>query len=163
MGRKLSPQAIGPYTIKKCVGNLAYELELPESTKIHPVVSVSQLEPHPSKDPFGRTAHEEPRPVDGDDLYMVETLLRKRKNRATGKTQYLIKWQGWGPAHNAWYNEEDLGSAKELIREFEERGADQPQVPPYRQTLRLNARAGSSNETRNENSHATRSRRGARM
>ncbi|WMV23873.1 hypothetical protein MTR67_017258, partial [Solanum verrucosum] len=42
--RKLSPRYIGPYRISKRVGNVAYELELPqELAAIHPVFYVSML------------------------------------------------------------------------------------------------------------------------
>lgn len=43
---KLSNQRCGPFTIKRKVGPLAYELaDLPARWKIHPVVSMAQLEP----------------------------------------------------------------------------------------------------------------------
>ncbi|WVZ93477.1 hypothetical protein U9M48_039452 [Paspalum notatum var. saurae] len=41
---KLAPRYIGPYRIKKKIGDLAYELELPEHLSgVHPVFHVSQL------------------------------------------------------------------------------------------------------------------------
>ncbi|WMV49475.1 hypothetical protein MTR67_042860 [Solanum verrucosum] len=41
---KLSPQYIGPYRIVKRIGNVAYELELPqELAPVHPVVHISKL------------------------------------------------------------------------------------------------------------------------
>ncbi|WVZ70836.1 hypothetical protein U9M48_019472, partial [Paspalum notatum var. saurae] len=41
---KLAPRYIGPFRIKRKVGNLAYELELPEHLSgVHPVLHVSQL------------------------------------------------------------------------------------------------------------------------
>ncbi|WVZ97975.1 hypothetical protein U9M48_043470 [Paspalum notatum var. saurae] len=41
---KLAPRYIGPYNIKKEIGDLAYELELPEHLSgVHPVFHVSQL------------------------------------------------------------------------------------------------------------------------
>ncbi|WMV38967.1 hypothetical protein MTR67_032352 [Solanum verrucosum] len=40
----LSPQYIGPYKISKRIGNIAYELELPqELAAVHPVFHVSML------------------------------------------------------------------------------------------------------------------------
>ncbi|KAK4717839.1 hypothetical protein R3W88_016177 [Solanum pinnatisectum] len=41
---KLSPRYIGPYRISKRVGNVAYELELPqELAAVHPVFHISML------------------------------------------------------------------------------------------------------------------------
>ena len=41
---KLSPRYIGPYRLSKKVGNVAYELELPqELAAVHPVFHVSML------------------------------------------------------------------------------------------------------------------------
>ncbi|WMV09240.1 hypothetical protein MTR67_002625 [Solanum verrucosum] len=41
---KLSPRYIGPYRISKRVGNVAYELELPqELVAVHPVFHISML------------------------------------------------------------------------------------------------------------------------
>ncbi|WVZ80768.1 hypothetical protein U9M48_028221 [Paspalum notatum var. saurae] len=44
MRGKLAPRYVGPYRIKKKIGELAYELELPEHLSgVHPVFHVSQL------------------------------------------------------------------------------------------------------------------------
>ncbi|WMV19263.1 hypothetical protein MTR67_012648 [Solanum verrucosum] len=41
---KLSPQYIGPYRISRRIGNVAYELELPqELAAVHPVIHISML------------------------------------------------------------------------------------------------------------------------
>ena len=57
--RKLSDQRCGPFLVKKRVGRLAYELELLPRWRIHPTISVTQLEPFPEiRDPYNR-----PRPT----------------------------------------------------------------------------------------------------
>ena len=43
--KKLSHQREGPFRVEARVGRLAYRLALPPNYKIHPVISVAQLEP----------------------------------------------------------------------------------------------------------------------
>jgi hypothetical protein len=41
--QKLAPKFYGPYTILKCVGQVAYQLSLPSHSKLHLVFHVSCL------------------------------------------------------------------------------------------------------------------------
>lgn len=131
--KKLSPQRVGPFKILKKVGPLAYRLELPPTMAIHPVISVAQLEPVPeSDDPYSRPRPDQERPppveMEGADdpapQYEIERLLDKRISR--GKVQYLVKWQGYGPADNVWYNMDDLANARDLVDEYEQHAALRP-------------------------------------
>lgn len=40
---KLGPKFVGPFPVKKQVNNVAYELELPNSFRVHPVFHVTLL------------------------------------------------------------------------------------------------------------------------
>ena len=135
---KLSNQRVGPFKIVKKVGNLAYRLDLPEIMRIHPVISIAQLEPapDPSEDPYQRTPKQPPPPVeeevdDNPELtkkqfkpYEIERLLDRRGEGE--KAKYLVKWKGFGSEHNTWYPVHALGKSQDLMRECDDRIAKNP-------------------------------------
>ena len=121
--RKLSQQRAGPFKVLAKVGRLAYRLELPPVMKIHPVISVAQLEPAPTtSDPYNRlrnTAEIAIRNRDDleEDEWFVERLIDKKIS--SNKAHYLVQWSDHGPEHNAWYSVDDLTDSKELMAEFD--------------------------------------------
>lgn len=103
--RKLDWKNLGRFAIKTVLSNWAYELDLPDTMKIHPVFHVSKLSPVPI-DPFpGQVqAPAQPIEVDGDVSWEVEEILDSKRVRG-GHVQYLIKWIGydaptWEPSAN---------------------------------------------------------------
>lgn len=52
--QKLAKHYFGPYSIRRRIGKVAYELDLPSSAKIHPVVHVSLLRPYRGDNPSSR-------------------------------------------------------------------------------------------------------------
>lgn len=63
----------------------------------------------------------------------VERLLNKRvirKGRGLA-TEYLLRWKGYGPEFDRWYNLKDLQDALELVEEYEEEARRMsPAIPP---------------------------------
>jgi RNase H-like domain found in reverse transcriptase/Integrase zinc binding domain/Chromo (CHRromatin Organisation MOdifier) domain len=131
---KLLPRWIGPYEITQVVSVVAYRLELPLSLKIHPVFHVSLLKPFRSTPD---RVQPPPPPLlltDEDaEIYEVEAILghrdryrqqsaRQKAQKAPRKissTQFLIKWQGYGPDHNTWEPEKNVRpGSDELVREY---------------------------------------------
>ena len=75
--------------------------------RIHPVISIAQLEPStPGPDPYDRQLVVDPPPVVDDDTEApsdeIERLNDKRITR--DKPYYLVKWKGYGHQHNVWYS-----------------------------------------------------------
>ncbi|KMS64547.1 hypothetical protein BVRB_019170, partial [Beta vulgaris subsp. vulgaris] len=102
---KLSSRKIGPFPIKRVLGPVTVELDLPPSMKIHPVFHVSLLTPHvPNTIPHRVQRPRHPVFVDNDPSltphYLVNSILDSRYFRS--KLQYLIDWQGYGPADRSW-------------------------------------------------------------
>lgn len=130
---KVSPQYAGPFRIKRQVGRLAYELELPSNMQIHPVINVSHLDPAPKgNDPYNRSPQEPP-PVFAEEgyestpEYEVEKLIGKRikKIGKRRRTQYLVRWAGYGPEWDDWYDVDDLGHCLDLVKDWEGVSSDE--------------------------------------
>ena len=139
--KKLSNQRVGPFEILQKVGQLAYKLRLPPVMQIYPIVSIAQLEPAKSTDPYSRRRLDHPRPVEMERIspnnaadgkldsntqpnnsYEVEQILSKRSQKygwGKSRIEYRVKWLGWGPELNQWIPEEDCAGAAELVKEFE--------------------------------------------
>ena len=97
--RKLGAQRVGPFKIIEKIGGLAYRLELPPHWRIHPVISVTHLEPapNPHDDPFKRPrpAHPPAVSMEGDiGIYYVEKLIDRRQSRRGSGwcVEYLVRW-----------------------------------------------------------------------
>ena len=127
-GKKYGAQYVGPFKIIDRVGHLAYRLDLPKQWRIHNVFTVAQLEPLPdAQDPFNRPRPQHPPSVfvEGDTdnwkSYYVERLLNKRVIKRGGRTvtQYLVRWEGYGPQHDDWRSVAELPNATALIEDYE--------------------------------------------
>ena len=123
--RKLGQQYAGPFKVLKRIGNLAYELDLPQHWRVHPVISIAMLEPTPSgEDPFGRPVPEQPDSVyvEGDTntnrSWEIERIMDKQGDK------YLVPWKGYGSQDDQWRTKIQLGNAMELVKEYESRARE---------------------------------------
>lgn len=99
--QKLSPKYFGPYKkIDKC-GEVAYRLELPSSSQIHPVFHVSQL-----KILVGNVTTFSQLPTILPDVMareLVRILERKMVNRqGRAATKVLIQWSNESEEEATW-------------------------------------------------------------
>jgi len=114
----------GPFTVKRQIKKLTYELDLPKDMKMHPFFSVIHLEAA-EDDPYDRS-NPPPAPVimDGEQTHLVDRILRKEKRRERGdptrKWYYRVRWQGYGPKDDTWQEEEQLrNDVPEIVEAFE--------------------------------------------
>ena len=113
--RKLCQCFVGPFQVLQRVGQTAYKLDLKgRFVGVHDVFHVSQLRPHvPVR---SSAAPPDPVEVDGEAQYEVECLLRHRAQR--GVTRYLVRWTAYGPEHDEWIHEDNLGHTMAILEQY---------------------------------------------
>ncbi|KAD5317098.1 hypothetical protein E3N88_17044 [Mikania micrantha] len=96
---KLTPKYFGPFLIVSKVGKVAYRLDLPNESQIHPVFHVSLLKP--ASGPPGKVI---PFPVDArfrlKPWKIIDRRLVKRGSRAAMKV--LVQWEGKSVQEATW-------------------------------------------------------------
>ena len=114
---KLSPKYYGPYKVLQKIGSIAYKLELPASSRVHPVFHVSCLNKVigenlpvqtilPELDEEGKIILE-PEAV-------METRTRQLRNQSISK--YLIKWNNLPIEDSTWEDENFIQKHPELLK-----------------------------------------------
>jgi Chromo (CHRromatin Organisation MOdifier) domain len=112
----------------------AYELELPASLKIHPVINISHLKEYRDGTqafPDRPVPLTRPEPAALDDngapAWEVDRLLDHRKVRRGARQvdQYLVEWKGYPVSEATWEPLEHLTGAIDLVREFNQQHAVQ--------------------------------------
>lgn len=99
---KFTPRFFGPYKILKRVGTVAYQLQLPATTKIHDTFHVSLLKKKVGPNEFIQmdppTAVDFPAPA-----YPSKILDRRLINRNhTAIVSVLVQWKGMPPEDASW-------------------------------------------------------------
>lgn len=103
--RKLSPRFFGPYKVLQRIGQVAYQLELPSNSKIHPVFHVSCL-----KRKLGATnvqqsvlpSIQEDGRMQLEPISVLDRRVVKKNNRPV--VQWLIHWSNSFPEDATWEN-----------------------------------------------------------
>ena len=109
---KLDPKFVGPFEVIEIISPVALRLKLPDSWKNHPVFHVSELRPYnPPSTPTQKLTFAENGPIDQEDIFEVEKIIKKRGKR------FLVKWIGWPEEQNSWIDEKNL-YCPELLEEF---------------------------------------------
>jgi Chromo (CHRromatin Organisation MOdifier) domain len=101
--QKLAPRFYGPFEIEDRIGKVAYQLRLPLDSAIHPVLHVSQLKKHISRD----TIVSPTLPIlnsEGALQNFSEYVLACRAIKWHNEDipQILVKWTNLSEAHASW-------------------------------------------------------------
>jgi hypothetical protein len=117
--QKLLPKYLGPVKVLSTIGRSAVRLDLPESLKIHPTVSVSLVKPFIRR--IG--ADVPPLNIDGACEWEVEAitdhnLLKSRKKDVPSLLEFKVEWKGnFEPSWHEFRDfEHSLDSVEKYIR-----------------------------------------------
>jgi hypothetical protein len=102
---KLSKRYFGPFAIIEQIGEVAFKLQLPAESKIHPVFHSSQLKP------FHGTSENDPT-IDAEvppDTHPIAILDWKIENNVP--SQVLVQWSNSFPEDSTWESLSDMIAA----------------------------------------------------
>jgi hypothetical protein len=105
---KLAFKFFGPFQVTERIGEVAYKLELPSTSRVHPVFHVSQLKPC-----LGPGQQALPQLPSADDVLQVPLQVLRRRVRQQGLrtiVQGLVQWSGKPESMATW---EDLESLRQ--------------------------------------------------
>jgi hypothetical protein len=107
--QKLAFRFFGPYKIVKRIGEVAYKLELPSSSQVHPVVHVSQLKKHvPANTPVSSSITSL---ADVTDMIVQPLQIIERAFIPHGSTtarRIRVRWTGLPEDITSWEDADDL-------------------------------------------------------
>jgi hypothetical protein len=99
---KLSTKYYGPFKILKKIGSVAYLLDLPKDSKLHPVFHISVLKQH-----VGTAEPTEIElPVVPDSPIQPQSVLEQRMRKGT--MEIIVHWMGFSLADASWENKDDF-------------------------------------------------------
>ena len=106
--KKLAFRYYGPYRVLECIGEVAYRLELPAHSRIHPVLHVSQLKKQIAADcqvsnDLSTVC------IDPETAVKPERILDRRmiQRGAQAIKQVLLKWTALPTTMVTWEDESD--------------------------------------------------------
>jgi hypothetical protein len=114
----------GPFEILRKLSPVTYQLRLPVSYGIHPILNIAHLEAyHESPPEFGS------RPTKGlnrDDFDVtpevdIESIIADRWRRIKGKRiqQFKVRWKGFGPEDDEWLTKRQLRNAPMVLQDWQ--------------------------------------------
>ena len=142
---KLSPRWIGPLKVLQLRGPNTVLIEVPPRLKrIEPIQNVVHLKAYVPRPPHvGPTPPVQmPDIIDDQEEYEVEEIL---SHRGTGaKTQYLVRFRGYGPEDDLWLPQRNLRNAPDILKDYHDRqtGRQPVQVPRAQRAPRHLTRLG---------------------
>lgn len=119
-GRKLLMKYDGPFEILRKLSPVTYQLRLPASYGIHPIINIAHLEQYQqSPQEFGDRPTRRLNRKDFEELPEVEVEAiigeRRRKVKSRHITEYKVRFIGFGPEGDEWKSKKGLGNAPQIL------------------------------------------------
>jgi hypothetical protein len=107
--KKLKPQFYGPYRVTRRAGEVAYELELPEGSKIHNVFHISCLK-RELRQHITTSAELPPLDEEGQLEIVLEEVLEVQERKLWNMVirEYLVRWRELPTEDATWESEQIL-------------------------------------------------------
>ncbi|KAI5420540.1 hypothetical protein KIW84_044368 [Lathyrus oleraceus] len=105
--KKLAPRFFGPYQIMKKIGQVAYKLKLPPTSKIHPTFHVSQLK-KAEGNYTTTTTTQLPISLESEKGDITSAKILSWRDKFDGghhKREWLIQWEGMDVEDATWEEE----------------------------------------------------------
>ncbi|KAL6541589.1 hypothetical protein OROGR_011075 [Orobanche gracilis] len=97
---KLAPKYYGPFQILSRVGEVAYKLDLPSESKVHPVFHVALLKKALKPQHFPQTLP--PMLTEEFELEVQPEEILQWRTDVGGNMEVLVKWVNLPPCDNSW-------------------------------------------------------------
>ena len=101
---KLAKRFYGPFSILERIGPVAYRLQLPTGTRVHPVFHCSLLKPFKGTPPSDITAVQLPEKFFGTQpiITPLAILDHRQTSQDPPRWEVLVQWQGLPPDDTSW-------------------------------------------------------------
>jgi hypothetical protein len=122
-GRKLLMKYDGPFEIIRKLSPVTYQLRLPVSYGIHPILNIAHPEAyHKSPSEFGQRPT---KTLNHDDFDAkpeadVDFILAERFRKIRGRRilQFKVRWKGFGPEDDEWLTKKGLRNAPMVLQDW---------------------------------------------
>ena len=122
-GQKLLMRYKGPFEILRKLSPVTYQLRMPASYGIHPIINIAHLEKYSQSPPeLGARPTKHLSRQDFSDLpeEEIERIIAERWSKRGKRRvqQFKVRWKNFGPDHDEWLSKRALANAPEILAKW---------------------------------------------